>query len=78
MQTKEVTELSKQIRQKMKDIDAFGKSGCLCFLCVPSWPQLQQPTVKKFVSTHMICSLYMLNAVWGLTCLLAFFFLLLP
>lgn len=27
MQTKEVMELSKQIRQKMKDIDAFGKFG---------------------------------------------------
>jgi len=26
-QTKEVMELSKQIRQKMKDIDAFGKFG---------------------------------------------------
>jgi hypothetical protein len=27
MQTKEVMELSKQIRQKMKDIDVFGKFG---------------------------------------------------
>lgn len=27
MQTKEVMELSKQIRQKMKDIDGFGKFG---------------------------------------------------
>jgi hypothetical protein len=33
MQTKEVMELSKQIRQKMKDIDGFGKFGHRFFLC---------------------------------------------
>jgi hypothetical protein len=63
MQTKEVMELSKQIRQKMKDIDGFGKFGHH-FFCVPSW----LATIKKFVFTHMICLLYyMLNAIWRLT-----------
>lgn len=32
MQTKEVMELCKQIRQKMKDIDAFGKFGRRVFM----------------------------------------------
>ena len=55
MQTKEVMELSKQIRQKMKDIDAFGKFGSLCFFMCSIMATVA--TIKKFVFTHDLLTL---------------------